>query len=355
MRTLLFLDKVLLEAADEHARGVELFNINLIRDLAELGWRVTVAAHPSWAARIRSRTDSENVEIVSIEYEGQGLFASWRLIRALGRRAFSALILGNVANRLIPVMLLLRVCRAAPLCVLIAHREPSRRCLWAQKLWPSTVVAVNRQIASHFERRGFPRVSVYYGVTDAERYAPAADRQADGCVHFCVAGQLDNAWKGSDTAVAAFRMLPENVGRNCRLHLASFRNPPDFGDNRIRAYAWMDAAAMPDFFRRMDAMIVPSRDEVVMRETFSQVMVQGMLSGLPMLVNRLPILEEKLDNGGGLVFDDAQGLCDAMVRLANDAAERQRMGQAARATAQARYAWNTKTFAEQFLPSHKRL
>ncbi len=351
MRTLLFLDKVLMGAADEHARGVELFNLNLIRDLAELGWRVTVAAHPSWLSRIRSRTDSENVEIVSTERGGHGFFASWRLTRALGRRAFSALILGNVANRLIPVMTLLRLRRASSQCVLIAHREPTRRCLWAQKLWPSTVVAVNRQIASHFKRHGFSRVSVCYGVTDAERYTPAENRQSDGCVHFCVVGQLDNAWKGSDTAVAAFRMLPDGVKQRCRLHLASFRNPPDFGDARIRAYAWMDAAAMPDFFRGMDAMIVPSRDEIVMRETFSQVMVQGMLSGLPMLVNRLPILEEKLDNGGGLVFDNAQGLCDAMARLANDSAERRRMGQAARATALARYVWNSKTFADRFLPT----
>ncbi len=347
-RTLLFLDKVLMDAGDGCARGVELFNLNLIRDLTRLQWAVTAPVHPDWLERVRACAEPGRIE--AFPSVGFGPIAAGRLLRALRGRTFAALLLGNVANRLTMISTLLRMARIAPQCALIAHREPTRRCLFAQKAWPTTVVAVNRQIAGHFERFGFSRVHVHYGVTDADRFFPAPAPRADDAVHFCVLGQLDNAWKGADTAVAAFELLPEDVRRRCRLHLASFRTPPDFGDTRIRAYAWMDVNGIPDFLRGMDAMIVPSRDEKVMRETFSQAMVQGMLSGLPLLANRLPILEEKLDEGGGLVFDGPAGLRDAIVRLANDSDERARMGARARAVALQRYVWDTRVFADRFLP-----
>jgi glycosyltransferase involved in cell wall biosynthesis len=335
---ILFLDKVLMGERRGQPRGVELFNLNLIRDLAALNMSVAVPAHITWAQPIEQTAASDGVEILPLR-------GAW----SLARRRYSTLLLANVANRLISHLAILRLRRAAPRCVLVAHREPTWRSLRAQKMWPSTVVAVNRQIAGRFERAGFRDVAVYYGIGDADRFhPPPVPSDEDGCVRFCVAGDLDNAWKGADTAVAAFRMLPENVAHRCELHLASFRQPPDFGDARIRTYAWMEAAAMPDFFRRMAVMIVPSRDERVMRETFSQVMVQGMLTQLPTLVNRLPILMEKIDCGGGLVFRDARELSAAMARLVNDAGERRRLGRIARRTALERYVWNTETFARRF-------
>ncbi len=344
--SILMLDKVLIGPAKRYVRGVELFNLNLIRDLAALGHAVSVLAHPDWLPALRELAPPGNIDLVAIP-PGPVSLTPYRL--GIGARRYSLLLLGNVANRLIPALLLLRMRRTAKRCVLIAHREPSRRCLQAQKLWPSTIIAVNRRIAGHFEHAGFKDTSVYYGVTDASNYAPVSGGQTNGLVHFCVAGHLDNAWKGSDTAVEAFRMLPETIRKNCRLHLASFQRKPDFGDDSIVAYEWMDHTAMPDFFRRMDVMIVPSRDEQVMRETFSQVMVQGMLSGLPMLVNRLPILEEKIDAGGGLVFGNARELCDGIIRLAGDPDLRHQLGRDARKTALARYVWDTRTFFERYV------
>jgi len=346
---MLLLDKVLTGPGNRQVRGVELFNLNLARDLAQLGHPVSVPIHPDWHPAIERIAGDGATPI-----EPLPLPASCGGARQIGRatrgRHFPVLLLGNVANRLIPTLGLLRLRRTAQRCVLIAHREPSRRSLLAQKLWPSVIVAVNRQIAGHFERAGFRHVHVYYGVTDADRFHPPDTPEADdNCTHFCVTGNLDNAWKGADTAVAAFRLLPEAIRRRCRLHLAAFRQPPDFGDATIIAYDWMDSAAMPDFFRRMDVMIVPSRDEQVMRETFSQVMVQGMLSGLPILASRLPILEEKLDAGGGIVFDDPRALAEAMAQLADNPDRRAGMGRQARDTALGRYVWDTATFVERFV------
>ncbi len=347
--SILFLDKVLAGPCLRPPRGVELFNLNLLGELVRRGHPVTALVHPDWHPRIRAAAGDFPITLVGPPAaEGASPRRSWLIRAAAGRRA-DILLLANVANRLIPSLLLLRCLRAARRCVLIAHREPSRRVLWAQKSWPSTIIAVNRTIAGHFRRRGFARTSVYYGITDADRFFPAPPRPDDGLVHFCVAGSLDNSWKGSDTAVEAFRRMPPERRRGSRLHLASFRRPPEFSDPRIIAYPWIPAGEMPEFFRRMDVMIVPSRDQGMMMETFSQVMVQGMLSGLPIIAARLPILTEKLDAGGGVIVDDADGLASAMVRLGVDPAERRRLGAEARSTALERYVWDTELFARRYL------
>lgn len=333
----LFMDKVLLSPCEKAPRGVELFNLNLLRDLAGLGLRVTAVLHPSWAALLRGKPGGANVECVS------GL-------RGVLFRKFDVFLLGNVANRLVPALVLLRMFRVAPRCVLIAHREPSRRSVIAQKAWPSTVVTVNDKIAGHYKSAGFGDVAVSYGITDADRFHPAGhERREHQRINFCVLGHLDSPWKGADTAMAAFRGLAEDVAARCGLHLASYKSPPDTGSDRIVAHSWMPFEKMPDFLRSMDILLVPSRDEDVMRETFSQAMVQGMLTGLPVIAADLPILTEKLDAGGGLVFNTVEELTRHMADLVHDHGARRTMGEAARKTALERYVWNTAEFSRRFL------
>ncbi len=336
-------------------RGVELFNLNLLRDLARQRHDVTALVHASWQPAIRTVLDGTPIGLKSPPpRQHESLPLTW-LRRVSARQHADVLLLGNVANRLIPALLMMRFLRSARRCVLIAHREPSRRSIRAQKIWPSTILAVNQVIANHFARNGFTDVSVDYGVTDAELFHPASrDRGTDEePVHFCVAGNLDNAWKGSDMAVAAFKGLAPDIRRRCRLHLASFHRQPAFDDEHIIPYHWLPADEMPDFFRRMDVMIVPSRDEGVMRETFSQVMVQGMLSGLPVIANQLPVLKEKLDTGGGLVVNNVTDMTAAMARLTCNMEERQHMGRVARETAMQRYVWDSVRFAQRYLSRNR--
>ena len=345
----LMLDKVLMSPYRQSPRGVEVFNLNLLRDLSSMGMEVAAAMHFTWLAVAEEWMSGNRVEfLVPPPGFGDLRTALW-LTRRLCGRTFSSLLLAYVANRLVPVLILLRMARVAPMCVLIAHREPTRRNLYVQKLWPSRISAVNRKIAGHFVRMGFPHVSVRYGITNAECFHPTERREHGGMIDFCVTGHLDSAWKGSDTAVDAFCSLPDDVRCCCRLHLASFHKPPIFDDPNIVVYPWMDFKEMPAFLRRMDVLVVPSRDEVVMRETFSQAMVQGMLTGLPCIVSNLPVLEEKLDCGGGVVFRDKFELTAAMAKLAGDAGLRHRMGEEARRTALERYVWNTGDFARDFL------
>ena len=238
--------------------------------------------------------------------------------------------------------------------LLVAHREASRRFLRGIAPLPGHVVCVCEPIARAF--REWPvaaAVHVDYGVMDADSFhpAPPSERPRGAPVRFGVLGALDNAWKGADTAVEAFGLLDPALRARCELHLMAYREPPAFpGESGIVAHRWADAGAVPAFLRSLDALVVPSRDEEVMRETFSRATVQGMLTGLPVLHSPLPVLVEKFDRGGGIRFDDAEGLAQAMALAARDPALRARLGAEGRTTALARYVWNTARFAERYLP-----
>jgi len=346
MQSVLFIEKVFLHPVKKSPGGVELFNLSLLRDLAAMGCAVTVPAHRDWEPRMSQHAGNGRLEFIRLpghfSDSAGGLAVLWKL-RA---HRFDLALLGNVGDRLIPLLWMLRRLRLAPRLALIAHREPGARFIHALRAMPTRVTAVNRQIAAHFTRGGIPAVKVEYGIIQAELFHPAAAAAPQSMVNFCVVGHLERPWKGHATAVAAFGRLPPGIKENCRLHLAGFAQPPAFPDAGIIAYPWQPYTRVGEFLRRMDVMIVPSRDDRVMRETFSQAAVQGMLTGLPLIVSNLPVLAEKLDQGGGLIFQDLNDLADAMGRLAEDAPLRRRLGAQGRATALARYVWNTQKFMD---------
>lgn len=86
-----------------------------------------------------------------------------------------------------------------------------------------------------------------------------------------------------------------------------------------------------------------------MRETFSQTAVQGMLTALPIVHSPIPVLAEKFDRGGGLRARTPAEFAAAMETLAGDPALRAKLGAEARATALARYVWNSERFLREHL------
>jgi len=349
-QSILFLEKVFLKRRrPEPLRGVELFNLLLVRDLQRAGMRVTLPVDRSWAGVVQAELGESSPEIASLHGLGRDLVNGILCALRLAGRRFDALLLGNVGNGIVPAIKILRWREAFPRCVLIAHREATSRFVRLMRKLPGHVIAVNAVIARPFREAGCPSVHVDYGIMDAERFFPAGSPRASGRVRFCVMGALDNAWKGADTAVRAFRLLPGDVRDRCELHLYAFANPPAFPEANIRAYPWIPLDEIPGRLREMDVMIVPSRDEGVMRETFSQAMVQGMLTGLPVVVSDRPVLAEKLDAGGGFVCENETGMSEAMARLATDRDLRLQLGAAARRTALARYVWDTGRFISRYL------
>lgn len=357
-----FIEKVFLKRhpAQARLRGVELFNLHLARELAECGFEVCFAAEKSWRpvveARLGATPGVTPLYTPSLPHPVlNALFAAAALSRRARREgAFGTLLVGNVGNGLVPAIRLLRRARAFGRMVLVAHRETSAKFLRAIADIPGHVVSVCGPIARPFADGGIAaETHVDYGIVNAGSFFPreaAAEGAGGSKVRFCVVGALDNAWKGADTAIAAFKALPDDVRGRCELHLLAYEKPPaePFGPG-IVAYAWQDADTLPAFLRGMDAMVVPSRDEEVMRETFSQATVQGMLTALPVIHSDLPILNEKFDAGGGIVFKDVQSLSAAIARLAADAPLRARLGAEARATALSRYVWDTRRFCSRYL------
>lgn len=348
-KSILYLQKSLLKRAHQPVlRGVELFDALLIRDLVAAGHHVTLPLVRCWEPLMRAHLPPTGCRLLSLPCFGGS--AQNSLLAALLVQHHNALIIGNVGNGLVPAIKLLFALRKVQHAALIANREADPRFVTALRRYGVRVLAVNNQIAAPFRTAGYPLVHTAYGIPNAEAFFPATEvKPADAPVNFCVVGQLDNAWKGADTAIAAFQKLPDAVRTRCRLHLAAFVNSPVTAAPGVQIYPWLPAAEIPAFLRRMDVMLVPSRDEHVMRETFSQVIVQGMLTGLPIIASDRPVLMEKLDAGGGLIFQTLDQLAQAWENLAGNAALRRRLGADARRVALERYVWNTDRFIHKYL------
>jgi glycosyltransferase involved in cell wall biosynthesis len=341
----LFLEKAFLRSPPDPLRGVELFDLRLIAEMQCAGRSLVVPIHEGWRPIVSSRAIGDAAKFLYASGSGAWGGLAWA-VRLRAHRC-RAIFLANVSNGLIPLLHLLRWRRAAERLVLLAHRTATPRFLRAIRKWPSWIVAVNEAIANQFREAGHPRVAVDYGIMDAERFHPDSPTP-HARTRFVVLGALENAWKGADTAIDAFRRMPDTVRAGCELHLASFLKPPALDVPGVVAHPWMPADSIPAFLREMDVMICPSRDEHIMRETFSQAMVQGMLTGLPVLASDLPIFREKLDAGGGFIFSDAADLSEKMARLARNSDLRAALGREGRATALARYCWDTPRFLARY-------
>jgi glycosyltransferase involved in cell wall biosynthesis len=294
----------------------------------------------------------------------------WNALAARGRVVrggpYDAVIVGNPTRGLAPMLRTLRRKGLADRVTALAHRTVRRG--FARSLGGDgvTVVCVNGAIAA--QARGlFPgaRVVTSYGIANAGLFFPpeagrrdggSRDSQGlipgvsvgDGVVRFGVLGKLDNPWKGAGDAIAAFGVLPDALRARCELHLASYEreaNKPEDLPDGVIAHGWMGSSTTPELLRTWDVIVVPSSSH----ETFSQAIVQGMLTGLPVIARDLPVLAEKLDTGGGIVVEDVASMSAAMARLAGDAGLRASMGAIARETALARYVWDTGAFVRDYV------
>jgi glycosyltransferase involved in cell wall biosynthesis len=345
-------DKALAAPKSACVRGVELFNIELVRDMVALGAHVTLLAHESWRDALsqpdeRNATGSLQVIHPPRAFGNRsGLAMLWSNAILAGSRRDHVLLQGNVANSFCLGILMARWMRVASRAVLIAHRMPSRRVLWAQRALPSRIISVNGIIDSTFRRSGFKDTQVYYGVTRTERFHPRAVRERGAPLRIGVLGQLNTPWKGADTAMAAFRTLPDELRCGAELHLASYGSPPSVPETNIICHPWMPSERIPEFLRTLDILLVPSRDERVMRETFSQAAVQGMLTGLPIVVSDLPVLAEKVAEGGGLRAGSVSEFGIHLATLIRSEELRTRLGREAREVALRKYVWSTARFLE---------
>ena len=354
-RKILFLDKVLIRGKKGTAvNGAERFNLQLLGYLQEHQIETTIVAAHTWSNDISQLCSRGGLKHISLPHLFKVAWPNSLFTYLLLRTKIpqhNALIIGNVGKNILPLLRLQRKRAVFPKTLLLAHREASPFFLRMLRGLDLTIVAVNTKIAQGFLDAGFSDTHVYFGEIRREFFSPAQEFRSDpDTFNYCVFGNLDPEWKGSDIATRAFGLLPEEVRSRAKLHLAGFQwDLPRFADPRIIAYPWLPENKTPSFLQEMDAVIVPSRDTGIMKETFSQASVQAMLTGLPMIVSSLPILKEKVADGGGLVFSDEQELAQHMSTLFYDAPLRKQLGRESVASARKNFLWDTEHFIDSYL------
>ncbi len=350
MKKVLFLEKVFLkERKSPKLRGVELFNFSLIKDLLAQNIEIFSIVHISWKDTFQENFKSPYLHVQYTNQKMSFLSVIFKLL-LLKKEKIDILFLANTGDTLLGAMLVSKLFRITRKQVLLAHREPSKAFLITSKFVKLVAVSVNQKFASIFKKAGCPVSKVYYGVKNASKFLEFNIHKDHEKVVFGVVGDLDNKWKGADTAIEAFSMLSKEANSICELRLASYTNNlPINLPNNIKAFKWLPYEEVVNFFNELDVLIVPSYDEKVMRETFSQAMVQGMLSGLPILANDLEILKEKLNQGGGFIFKNSNELKEKIEELAFNKNLRIYLGEKARKVAIQRYIWDTEYFSEKFL------
>lgn len=360
-----FLEKVFLcpkKGGCESLRGVELFNLNLVKDLISEKYSVFLPVDKTWLPTVNDflgKSDQLVLCPVSSLHHPvlNGLSAACSIRDfASANGKFGTLFVANDVDGMIPAVYLLKNSDVFEQAVVFAHKLPGKLFIRSVSDVSGHIVCVCESVAVPF-RNAAPKASVHadYGISGGNSFypAPAGNKNMSTSVKFCLVGGLDSDWKGADTAVEAFKSLPEYIRKRSELHLMAFKEKKDFGDERIICHDWIRAEAVPEFLRSMDVMLAPSRNRESdnrLMETFSQVVVQGMLTGLPVIHTSIPVFVEKFDNGGGLQADSAPEFTEAMVKLAEDPNLRTRLGSAARTTALARYVWDTARFSRRYLP-----
>ncbi|MFM9959450.1 MAG: glycosyltransferase family 4 protein [Phycisphaerales bacterium] len=343
----------------KRVHGTEVFNFLFVRQLVSAGYRVTLCAEPAWRDGFAEHL--AGVPRAGVGDRGPGLTTVYGLPlkkplpaslsvlpRLLAMPAHDLLIVGNVARGILPAVWALQKAGKARRTVVIAHQNPKEKFLRGLRRIDCEIQAVSGPVGARIRRLSDVPVWVSYGVLNGDLFFPREGgfaARAPGPLRFGVVGQLETPWKGAHLALEAWAMLAKPL--RAELHLCAYANPPRVDDASIVFHPWKRVEEVGAFMRTLDVLIVPSTSS----ETFSQVMVQGMLTGMPILAYNLDVLTEKLapPPGGGLVFSTAAELAGCMQRLVNEPAEIERMGAIARRTALERYVWRLSAFTERYL------
>jgi glycosyltransferase involved in cell wall biosynthesis len=112
---------------------------------------------------------------------------------------------------------------------------------------------------------------------------------------------------------------------------------------------------VPELYREIDFLVMPTETTERIREQFGRVLVEAMASGVPVIGSTCGAIPEVIGDAG-LVFPerDATALAEAMRLLLADAALRNRLSQLGRARVEQNYSWDvvaakTYTFFQQVL------
>jgi len=268
-------------------------------------------------------------DVLHIDEEPYNL-ATWLALRAAQRRGIPSLFF-TWQN----------ICRTYP--------QPFRRFEQDNYRRAALALAGSEDAAAVLRRKGCAApiaVLPQFGV-DPEIFAPkppAAAAAPASPVPFCIgyAGGLLPE-KGVDLLLRACAGLRGDW----RLHLAGSGDEYDTLQQlaaeldvagKVHWTGRLPSAQMPGFYRRLDALAVPSRTTPAWKEQFGRVLIEAMACAVPVIGSDSGEIPHVIGEAG-LVFPegDAAALCSHLQRLHDDPAERARLGQAGRARVLERY------------------
>lgn len=125
---------------------------------------------------------------------------------------------------------------------------------------------------------------------------------------------------------------PEREGFEQRLRTAGLRDRAEFTGA-------INFALVPEYFHRMDLMVIPTETTKRIREQFGRVIVEAMASGVPVIGSTCGAIPEVIGDAG-LVFPegDADALAAAIRQMLSDQGLRERLSIAGQARVE-QYSW----------------
>jgi len=210
----------------------------------------------------------------------------------------------------------------------------------AVDLWASSSGYNAKQIQARYGRP----VEVIHNGVDTDTFAPPANRagRADGALTLVSVGRLVG-WKGHRVVIEALQGLPSSItyrliGEGPERPALEARARELGVADRVRFEGRAGHERLPALLGDCDLFLQPSIGE----EAFGISVVEAMACGLPALVADQGGLAEIIDNdecGLRLPPGDVEAWRSAIVRLAQDAAGRERMAVAARRRAVEHFTW----------------
>ena len=203
------------------------------------------------------------------------------------------------------------------------------------------VITYNPTIAGMFAPHA-NRVEIIPSGVDVERFTarPSGVPDNSGCddptLKVFMPGRGNDPLKGLGVLVEAVETLRRR-GRNIEVHYTAAMDHPSSADWMINR-GWVNQEQLPELYREMDVVAVPS----TWIEPFGITALEGMATGLPVLASRIGgLATTTVDGETGFLVDpnSASDLAEKLDRLAASMELRERLGKAGRKRAEQEYAW----------------
>jgi glycosyltransferase involved in cell wall biosynthesis len=210
---------------------------------------------------------------------------------------------------------------------------------------------VRKALPYRFSRARVTTIQNGVNCANIVRQAGDATRESHEKLVFCSAGRLEHQ-KGYDLLIEGCRLLPASVRSRIKVLIAGS------GSQQAALRSQIEAAGLEGVITLLgyqdnpypllatsDICIFSSR-----YEGFSIAAAEAMALGVPVITTRVTGIPELLTNGVDAILTDEispQALCDAMLKLIDDAALRAAIGARGKALAEERF--GIATTANQYL------